>query len=412
MQSVPGQWLGIPDFGLTELLSGGNAPAWANNPNVYKAAGTTQQQYSNDVAQNAQYAAAQQGQAINPYAPYKDATTQNASPQTSGGGGGGGSPAAPNPDTTYVWDPGLGQMRKISDLQKEAQQREANIRSGINSGYDQYSSGLDSLLAQYPQWQQADEQLVGDSYGSQITGLQQGMSAANQKLDTSKTQVADRTKETIAKQTQNLRNILKASQTQLSAMGSGDSSATEKMLPYAYAKMGAKEQGSIYKQANQQYADIDKQAVDVQSQYNQGVQQADQWKSNSLMAIRDKYTPQIARIQEMKARVPLDKQQALASLETSLLSQARQDLSNIEAQDTSFRQNLTLQAQQQMANLVALKASLDKSGSYNPADLTFNTLASLQGNGGGQGNGNSNGNYLNPAQLLKKQKEEQMSQYL
>lgn len=397
-----GSW-GLPDFGLTEKVGnffgqgrneqGGSqlrqgTIANVGNVPLYQAYTPQQQQVFST------------GQGIKPTA---TANTGGQTQQQSSGGGGGGQQSAPvNWNDTSNWGfMAEGRWFQTPQDYQNFKQREAAVRQELESGYNQYEQNLGNMLSQYPEWQRQDEATLNETVLSQKQGLDQGKQAALTNLGTNKTQVENRKKESIASQAQNLRNILKASQTQLSAMGAGDSSATEKMLPYAYSKIGAKEQGNILRQANDQFAEIDKKTVDVQTQYDDQVRQVDQWKNSQLMQIRDKYQNQMVQIQQMKARVPLDKAQALASLETQLLSQAKSELAAIEASDRQFRQQLTLNAQSQLAQLQNYKAQLSQSGNFNPTDIVYQNAQALSNMGYGGGNSQNYG-YVNQATAKKK----------
>lgn len=402
MNYVPGTWgiggFRLPDFGATELKNvstGGNTSnsTW-NNPAVYKAVGGVPNSQNVQPLTNTyrNLGVLPQNSNLN-YSSGGGGNTLGVSTQQNGGNPGGnvGSPDQ-NPETTYVDVPGRGSV-KLADLQREAAAREAQIRSNIESGFGQYDTKLTELENMYPTMQAADEKLAGDTYNSMFSGIQEGQTLANQKLDLSKQNVLSTGKNSISDLSANLRNMLKASSSQLGAMGAGSSSAAP-MAAYAYSKIAAHERGGIQKQINDQLMQIDQKAVDVQTTFNSQKMELEQWKGTQLQGIRDKYLPMVTRIKEMKANAPLQKVQALNNLEESLLTRAQNELSQIETEGRQYAMTVQTNAQTQLANLTALKLQLANNANFDPQSIVFKQMNAFS-----TPQNSDNYNYTNPMSM-------------
>ena len=175
------------------------------------------------------------------------------------------------------------------------------------------------------------------------------------------------------------------------------------MAPYAYTKMAGKEFGSIARQANEQFGTIDQKGVDLEQEYGQMYNQTEIEKSSQIEAIRSDVGSQIARIREMIPQVDAQKAQALAGLEQSLLTQAQQALTQIQAEDRSRKDSLQQWALQRVAQLNDAKISIQDSANFNPTEIMYNEI---QGVGSTPAYGQDQEAYFNPQMLAQKRRQE------
>lgn len=259
---------------------------------------------------------------------------------------------------------------------QEAAAREAAIRNGINSGFDQYESRLSNLEGMYNTQQGEDTNLLNTTYGNLASGLQTGYDQGVQKLNGARTEVGNRTKASTADVAMQLRNMLKATGMQLGAMGAGDSSAAKVFAPYAYSKIAARENGNIYRQANDQYGQLDQKGIDLQSEYTAHKNDLDQWKYDQLSTIRDKYLNLIGNIRQLKANAPVERVNALNQLESGLLDRARQEADAIESEHRQYAYNLDLAMRQAQGNNTNYLSDLAKTAAYNVTNPVYNNLPS------------------------------------
>ena len=190
---------------------------------------------------------------------------------------------------------------------------------------------------------------------------------------------------------------------QLGAMGAGDTSASQVMAPFAYTKMAGKEFGGIARQANEQYGTIDQKNIDLEQEYGQLYNQTELEKASSIESIKSEVGQQIARIREMIPQVDAQRAQALAGLEQSLLTQAQQALTQIQAEDRQKKDNLQQWALQRVAQLQDAQLSLSQTANYNPSEIMYNELKSV---GAMPAYGQDQEAYFNPQMLAQKRRQE------
>ncbi len=282
-----------------------------------------------------------------------------------------------NSEIDQVWDGNTGMMRKVGDMQREVEARQNAIRGNIDSGFNQYTNELTNIENSYPAYQAADENLVNSTYGTITSGLQQGKQAAMDKLGIARNRVAETGKRSGSDLAQNLRNMLRSGSLQLGAAGAGDSSAANVMMPYAYSKVAAHEQGNIQRNMNDQNLSLDEKGIDTETAFSAELASAEQWKQGAIQGIRDKFLPQIQQIRMMKANAPLQKVQSLNALEENILSNVRSQVNQIDAEVRGFRQNLDMAARQYAGNVQDRGMQLGAAAQYNPYDINFNPMQAM-----------------------------------
>jgi len=283
-----------------------------------------------------------------------------------------------NPGSNYWWDAANGWTPvNNNDQSAEAQARDAAIRAQIEQGYGALRSGYENLIPYYEQEGQRRIGQVGDTYQTILGGLDQAKQAGMDKLGLAKTEVERRQAGSIADLKQNLNQVMRNTGMTLGAMGAGDTSASQVMAPYAYTKMAGQQFGQIGRQANDQFGQIDQKNVDLEQQYGQMYNQTEIEKSNAIEMIRSDIGSQIARIREMIPQVDAQKAQALAGLEQSLLSQAQQQLAQIQAEDRQRKDSLQQWALQRMSQLQDAQLSIRNTANFDPQAITFNALQSV-----------------------------------
>lgn len=272
---------------------------------------------------------------------------------------------------------GYANMQDYDNQKRQISDTENRIRGNIDSGFNQYTNELTNIENSYPAYQAADENLVNSTYGTITSGLQQGKQAAIDKLGIARNRVAETGKRSGADLAQNLRNMLRSGSLQLGAAGAGDSSAANVMMPYAYSKVAAHEQGNIQRNMNDQNLTLDEKGIDTETAFSSELASAEQWKQGAIQGIRDKYLPQIQQIRMMKANAPLQKVQSLNALEENILSNVRNQVNQIDAEVRGFRQNLDLAARQYAGNVQDRRIELGAAAQYNPYAINFNPMQAM-----------------------------------
>jgi len=350
---VTGTWFGLPDFGITERLTGGQWGGTAlNNPSI-----------------------ASPGNILSPTSvpnpPGQMRTTGNPVPGTfsstpsgqvigaSTGGGGGGESQL---QTLAKTDRNPIQEQEYQALSSGGLNTGA-ITNQINSGYDAYFNQLSDIMnSNLPAQQQA--LLAGAESQQQqgVSSLDTQRALQQQGLTAQKGVVQGQQKKTLADVANNIRNSFMAGNIYLGARGAGDSSAANQ-YSYALTKMGSQQRGDV----NSQYAGIQNeiagrenalattyagQIKDLEFQKNQRVNEVAQW-----------FNEQQSALKQAIASGQLQKGQDLANLSTNLLNMAQQQLQTAQAEIANKKSMLEQWAMNNATTIQGLKQNLQAVGS-------------------------------------------------
>lgn len=285
----------------------------------------------------------------------------------------------------------------------EARRREDAVRGQIDSGFNSLKQGYNELLPYFQQEGDRRVGQVGDTYKTIFAGIDQAKQGGMDKLAIARTGVEQRSANSVQDLKANLSQVMRNTGMQLGAMGAGDTSASQVMAPFAYTKMAGKEFGGIARQANEQYGTIDQKNIDLEQEYGQLYNQTELEKASSIESIKSEVGQQIARIREMIPQVDAQRAQALAGLEQSLLTQAQQALTQIQAEDRQKKDNLQQWALQRVAQLQDAQLSLSQTANYNPSEIMYNELKSV---GAMPAYGQDQEAYFNPQMLAQKRRQE------
>ena len=300
-------------------------------------------------------------------------------------------------DSKYWWDAANGWTERENP--DDARRREENrIRGIISSGFGQYRSQLKGMIPNYQQSKDQQKQNVATGYESIFQGLRDAKTAGMSNLDTSREQVGARKEESIADIQNNMRDVIRASQMKLGAMGAGDSSASEVMAPFAFTKLAGEQSASVQNQANQQNFEIDKQVADTENMFQQLMSQSEQEKINKMSEIETTYDSYIKNIEERIAVSPREEAEALANLAQGFASQKIAELSQIAAEDRAMKQRIQEWGTNRMAQLNDYKLSMSQSSNFSPRAMAYSELTPFSG-----GNVSGGETYWNPQALKRKE---------
>ena len=370
--AVPGTWFGLPDFGITERLTGGQWGGTAlNNPSIASPGNILS-------PTSVPNPSGQMGTTGNPIPGTFSSTPggQVAGASTGGGGGGGGS----NLNLRQQMEQGV---IPWDDNLLNAGSSGGGIDTGeatnaINQGYDAYFASLNQIMNSYlPQQQQA---LLGGAeaqYGQGVNSLNTQRSLQQQGLNEQKGVVQGQQKKTLADISNNLRNAYMAGNIYLGARGAGDSSAANQ-YSYALTKLGSQQRGDV----SGQYAGIQNQIMgrenalattysgavkDLEFQKNQRVNEVAQWFNEQQIALK-----------QAEASGQLQKGQDLANLSQNLLQMAMQQLQTTQAEIANKRGMLDEWAMNNSTTIEGLKSNLQQVGSQvsyqNPTAQPFGSI--------------------------------------
>ena len=242
---------------------------------------------------------------------------------------------------------------------------EDQMRSQIDSGYNNYFAELDKQLAGLSTQRGAQENIANTSYNTNLTdlGLQRdsNLQGLNQQRDIVNTNQV----KTLKDVSSNIRNLMNAGNTYLGSMGAGDSSAVNQYA-YGLTKLGSQQRGDVMSQSQSQLNEVAGREANLNNIFMQ--------EKNRLAGERDTKIQEIAtwfadaqnKLSTAKANGQLAKSQDLQSLTTNMYNAALQQLNNIQnmyAQRSSALENWAMsnatnlnQLKQNMAQIAQFKA--------------------------------------------------------
>lgn len=346
------------------------------------------------------------GGSTNPPAPRREGSVLGATDTRQSGSSG---PDLSNPvkQDEYAKGQGYDGWDHMQSLLNEARDRENDTRNSINTGFDEYVGNLHGMKDMYGNQKNESLNSASSIYDQIFGGLEDQKQANLSKLDSNRDQVGERKVQSVKELQQNLSNVVRGVGMQLGALGAGDTSATQVMMPYAYTKIAGQQEGGIHKQANQQMFEIDQQEVDTENQFSQMWRQTEVEKEQQMQGIRDYYGDAIARVQSALASAPLEKQQALASLNQSLLSEAKSKLTALETETRQRQNDIQSWATQRLGELNNAKIQLAGTANFNPREIVFNEMQMM---GGPQPSGVGVGQEpWNPMAVAQKRRDEYLA---
>lgn len=260
----------------------------------------------------------------------------------------------------------MGARNPVQENEYQQLMQQANggqVRSEIESGFNNYFSELDKMSGLIPQ---TADTLRGDimgQYQTQTGDLQRSQQAQMDKLSQNEQEVLQNKKTTLRDLASDLRNSLQAGQIYLGGMGAGSSSATGRYSE-ALTKAANKRNAGVMGQANQLLADINQKELDIKRTVDSELSNLDQWKNSQLNEVTRWMNEQKNQIAQLRATGQLEKGNALANLNMQIMQNAMNRLSQIDAQASQFKNSLRDWAMSRANTLGELKQNLAAMGSY------------------------------------------------
>lgn len=256
----------------------------------------------------------------------------------------------------------------------EVRRREEETRNGIRSGYGQYKTGLEGLKTSYEGERDNSLLSAAEIYDKIFGGLTEQKTTNEEKLAAGREAVGTRTSESIKDLKDNLNTTVRGMSMQMGALGAGDTSAAKVMMPYAYTKLAGQQEGGIRKQSNDQLFQIDQEERDTNLTFSQMWKDTEVEKVKQLDDIKERYGSAIRNVQSSLASAPLEEQQALTSLNQSLLAEAMTKLRTAEANIEQDRKDIKAWATNRLSALNDAKIQLGGNANFQPKDIVFDEL--------------------------------------
>lgn len=288
-----------------------------------------------------------------------------------GGGGGGSTPTNTGSPLISIQQPDTsGAQARIDEMNNQ-------IRGTINSGFDDINNQLDNMAGLIPGQQKQAEAGVANTYSTLSSGIEDANTNANKTIDLTKQQIQGGVDKSVGDIQNSLRSLLKNAYNQVGAVGAGNSSVAQTLLPYAFSKQYGQQRANIQGQANSQFIDLAKKQLDVQTTYNQQKVSLGQWQNEQTQSIRDKYAGQLQDIANAKINATGQRLQALTSLQTNLLNAAQNELATLRSNAQTLSTQLAGWAADRLATLDNLKLTQQGNSSYSPKDIVYQELQGL-----------------------------------
>lgn len=254
------------------------------------------------------------------------------------------------------------------------QQREAQVRNDINTGYDAYFSSLDQMLGNLPNQQSNQNQIVENNYNQGVSdlGTQKDLGMAD--LGTQRRKNQEGQVKTLQDISDNIRNLFQAGNVMLGTRGAGDSSAANQ-YSYAVTKLRSKQRGDVLSQTRSIENDIADRETRLNTIVTQETGKLKTNRDNRILQIAQWFQDAQNQLLQAKAQGQLQKGQSLASLSTQLLQQAQQALLQADANYKNQQNSLLTWAENNSKSVNELKNNLSQIGSYAAPGILNNRIS-------------------------------------
>lgn len=342
-----GSWGGLPDFGITEAISGALG------------AGKTSQGGSNLVGGGSLL---NQQRASN-YTPYVQQGVTLGINDGPGGSFPQGNPGGGTPTPTAPTK---------SPEQIEAERREGQVRGEIGAGYDNYFQQLDSMMGGVADQRNAQDQILDNNLNQARTDLTSSRDESMNELQGQYGRIENNQAKTLRDLADSIMNQNIAGSVFLGAKGAGDSSASN-MYSYALNKMGAKQRGDIRTQTQEQLGQVEDRRAKVNNIFTQETGRINTEFNNKKLEVAQWFANTQNQIKEMRANGELNKGKDLASLSSQLLSSALNQLYQAQTAALQRKDQLSQWASTTL-NAKEGASSIATQGAYNPNLVQMGSL--------------------------------------
>jgi hypothetical protein len=242
---------------------------------------------------------------------------------------------------------------------------ENQVRSGINSGYDNYFASLNDQLNSLPGQAETQNQLVQNQYTMGVGDLNLQKTQGEQQFANQRGEVTTNQNKNLKNIDENLRNLFMAGNVYLGARGAGDSSAANQYA-YALTKQGNQARGDQMAQAAKSISEIqaretnlknivDNEMTKLKTEYDSKKLEIAQWLNTAQQQVKTAI-----------ANGQLSRSTDLANLSKSLLDQGLAALRDIQTNYANRENSLITWAESNSTNLNQLKANLQQIMSIAP----------------------------------------------
>ena len=246
------------------------------------------------------------------------------------------------------------------------------LRESINSGWDQYIANLNARLGELPGLQEQDVGRVNRNYESYLKDLNTSNQLNNQLLGSQRGRVEERKVKNMKDIYENIRNLMFSG-----AKTFGDTSAAGQYT-YALQRLGSKQRGDVYGQAEDQFSQIADREAKLQGIYTQEKNRLQLEKQNAIDDTVREYQNARRQIQDAIANGELGRQQDIQQLLTNALNQAMTRLDQINTQISQRNSALDQWAISNSQNLAQVKQNLQGVANYKAPLWGYNRLSQGQ----------------------------------
>jgi len=254
--------------------------------------------------------------------------------------------------------------------QQQPQQQQADpyaqLRGEISSGWDQYIASLDQMLNQGLTGQRTAQEGIAQSQygqGQNVLGTQLGEGQAL--LGTQRERTQQNQAKTLRDLSANISNMFKTGNVMLGSMGAGDSSAANQ-YSYALTKMGSKQRGDVMSQGADIMKEIDARESSLKNIYDSEIRNLGFERDQKIGQIATWFSDAQNQLRQAQASGQLGKSQDLANVSRDILTQAQNQLAQIDSDSKSRYQALEQWAINSSNSIAQLKQNMQGIQQYAP----------------------------------------------
>jgi hypothetical protein len=281
--------------------------------------------------------------------------------------------------TTTNTGTGSGSVGTFSDPNQQQVQQPSGpsaedlMRQQIESGYNEWEGGMNSVMGELPNQAAAQNQMIGSQYQQGYNTLTNQLGQGQDLLNNQRTKTETTQTKNLGSLAESLRNQFLQGQVMLGQRGAGDSSAANQ-YSYALSKLGSKERSSIMNTTAEIMGEIGQRESNLKRDYDTGIQNLSLERDNKMAQVAQWLSEQQNAVRAQIADGKLRKSSEISAMSQNFLNQAIQAMQQVRSEFTARQNALQEWAMANSQTINQLKSNLGQVANYAPQQSSFNGI--------------------------------------
>jgi len=248
---------------------------------------------------------------------------------------------------------------------------EGAAKDSIRKAYQPIYADIERRFGELPTRRTEREAYVGDIYGQNLTGIEEGREFEQGKIASRKVEQGRERDVALRDIAEDVRQSMAAGNRYLGVRGASDSSATGQMS-YALQKAGMKEGSNIQQQYLSNIGGLDEAGAAIDFQAQQARNDLSSWKTDSLFQVSNWFNEQWNALETQKAGAQANEAQQLATLQMGILEQTLNQIAQVDQMNRENEQYIQNWEMERKGALEDYRAKLEIASQFDPNSLAYN----------------------------------------